>query len=362
MAVGNPLMGTWRKKLGSMVFYRRKGEQVVRAYNGNPQVPETYAQRIQWSRLLPCVAMHRTLDGVVRGILRIGETQYNSFIKRNLRATRPEYLDVETPAVYPGTYPKLVPPMPRIGLGNGMPILLPWEISVGRFNEPLYSLTDNNSTPSIIGVNHFNESNVAPKFSFPRSYFQQAVIYLTNYGIDMSAASGSVQLDPFVAERFINFIITGEDNIHTGFLNVYYAQSEYVVNYATYCELGDIVESSLEITWITVDGIKTINELSGSLTDRKGKTYQASTPLPILFCIALVNAMSLPNLGNASSVILSRRNGSNLEVSTSKLLLSYGTAQAAYLSLFSPEVEEAAALDYQRHNTTTDEQNLGLDQ
>lgn len=355
-------MGTWRKKLGDVVFYRRKGEQVARALNRKPANPQTRPQVLQRSRLKPVVAMHRVLDGVAHGVLRIGETQYNGFIKSNLKEPRPEYLDSQTPATYPGTYPKLVPPMPRIGLGNGLPILMPYVVTVGRFAEPLYALINTTSPNPPFGVNAMTQQVLQPKFVFPRTFVAQAIVFLANYGIDVSANSGSVSLDPFVGERLVNFLITGQDNIHSGFLIAYYGEMEYVVNYAVYSELGDILESTLAIAWDTVDGIKEITTTTGSLVNSSGKEFRITSNPVANIQVILENDGILPNAGNASSVILSRRSGASLEVSTSRLLLSQGAAQAAYLSAFNPEVEEEAIVDYTKTVFGNDGLNFELTQ
>lgn len=87
MSKDNMLLGYARGKVGSLVFARRLGQQVTRAYNANPKDAATLAQTKQRVRLANVVNMYRatrsltnhSFEGAVGG-----QTSYNLFVRYNL--------------------------------------------------------------------------------------------------------------------------------------------------------------------------------------------------------------------------------------------------------------------------------------
>lgn len=81
------LLGYARGKVGSLVFARRLGQQITRAYNGTPKDASTKSQVQQRVRLANVIAMYRAVKRVAdhsfEGI-KPGQTSYNLFVKANL--------------------------------------------------------------------------------------------------------------------------------------------------------------------------------------------------------------------------------------------------------------------------------------
>lgn len=87
MSKDNMLLGYARGKVGSLVFARRLGQQVTRAYNANPKDAATRSQVGQRVRMSNVVNMYRatrsltnhSFEGAVGG-----QTSYNLFVRYNL--------------------------------------------------------------------------------------------------------------------------------------------------------------------------------------------------------------------------------------------------------------------------------------
>ena len=87
MSKDNMLLGYARGKVGSLVFARRMGQQITRAYNGNPRDAATKSQVSQRVRIANVVAMYRTIRSLANHSFegaRDGQTSYNLFLKANL--------------------------------------------------------------------------------------------------------------------------------------------------------------------------------------------------------------------------------------------------------------------------------------
>lgn len=89
MSKGNMMLGYARGKVGSLVFARRKGEQITRAYNSNPSNPKSTAQmqqRMKWANLVNTYkALQPELQKSFEN-LAVGQTSYNAFMSANLGA------------------------------------------------------------------------------------------------------------------------------------------------------------------------------------------------------------------------------------------------------------------------------------
>lgn len=87
MSKDNMLLGYARGKVGSLVFARRLGQQVTRAYNGAPRDAATRSQVSQRVRIANVVAMYRAIRSLANHSFegaKDGQTSYNLFLKANL--------------------------------------------------------------------------------------------------------------------------------------------------------------------------------------------------------------------------------------------------------------------------------------
>lgn len=87
MSKNNMLLGYARGKVGDLVFARRKGQQITRAYNPNPQNPKTNDQMTQRTKLAGLVNMYRCLRIILNHSftnLKEGQTSYNAFVSANM--------------------------------------------------------------------------------------------------------------------------------------------------------------------------------------------------------------------------------------------------------------------------------------
>lgn len=83
------LLGYSRGKVGDVVFSRRLGEQVTRAYNGKPKNANTRGQAAQRSQMSNLVVMYRAAIRLLDHSFtsrKPNQTSYNAFISRNLGA------------------------------------------------------------------------------------------------------------------------------------------------------------------------------------------------------------------------------------------------------------------------------------
>lgn len=82
------LLGYARGKVGSLVFSRRKGEQITRARNFHPANPRTLAQMSQRMKMYAPVALYKaTLASSFKYAFqdqRANESAFNAFIRRNI--------------------------------------------------------------------------------------------------------------------------------------------------------------------------------------------------------------------------------------------------------------------------------------
>lgn len=87
MAKGNLLLGYGRGKVGSLVFSRRKGEQIVRARNTAPANPRTNAQLSQRMKMYAPVKLYRqSMERFFKYAfwLKSTETIFNGFMRENI--------------------------------------------------------------------------------------------------------------------------------------------------------------------------------------------------------------------------------------------------------------------------------------
>lgn len=95
MAKNNMLLGYARGKVGDIVFQRRKGEQIIKARNRNPNNPRTWSQQMQRVRMYAPVAFYKkAIENFFRFAFETkkpNETDYNAFMRENLNAFQGPY-------------------------------------------------------------------------------------------------------------------------------------------------------------------------------------------------------------------------------------------------------------------------------
>lgn len=91
MSKGNMLLGYARGKVGSLVFLRRKNEQITRSYNSKPANPNTVAQSAQRVQLANLVSFYRALKALLGHSFtdaKPNQSSYNAFVAANLNSVR----------------------------------------------------------------------------------------------------------------------------------------------------------------------------------------------------------------------------------------------------------------------------------
>ena len=383
---GIPLLGTWRGKLGEMVFTRRAGEQIARTRNRNIKNPQTYAQAIQRSRLAALLPIFRLINGAVFGRLKIGWSQYNSFVSRNLTAARPTRIDngTGTQYIYEADYPFLTPPTPKTGHGNGLSVMMPLIVTQGTLNQPTFGICPQERNQSFslvlqsiqsngINVNLLNTSSVsldgicfgihAPGFT------GRAISVLTSIGIDAYEAynrNETIELNGKQAEWVINAMVSGNRHVHTGFLLVMDNQGDGVAKTALYNEIGDIVESTVEIDIAEDMDRNLLFAFTGFMVNSRGEKftiYADAIGVGANQNLILIRLDSMPYITDSAvdgTIILSRKRKGSLLLSKSQLLQSATTTAIDYQTLFTAESIDEAARDYQKAETQSNGLNLDL--
>lgn len=91
MSKGNMLLGYARGKVGSLVFTRRKGEQVTRAYNARPNNPKSPKQILQRMKIYAPTALYRLFAPMFFKYAfddqKANETDYNVYMRKNIASS-----------------------------------------------------------------------------------------------------------------------------------------------------------------------------------------------------------------------------------------------------------------------------------
>lgn len=107
MAKGNMLLGYARGKVGSLVFARRKGEQITRSRNTAPNNPRTRAQLGQRMKMYAPVKFYKqSLERFFKYAFTVGshETVFNAFMRENISIapwTAKHLVTDQAPVPYP---------------------------------------------------------------------------------------------------------------------------------------------------------------------------------------------------------------------------------------------------------------------
>lgn len=98
MSKGNMLLGYARGKVGSLVFTRRSGEQVTRAYNGRPSDAKTRGQVEQRSQITNIVRLYQASPSFFKKAFegkKENWSDYNALVSVNLKRNPKIYLTKE---------------------------------------------------------------------------------------------------------------------------------------------------------------------------------------------------------------------------------------------------------------------------
>ena len=383
MAKGNFLLGTVTKKLGEIVFSRQKGEQIMRTRIRKIKNPQTRAQALQRSRLAALLPIFRILNGVLYGRLQIGWSQYNSFVSRNLKSARPTMVNNATAYIYEVDYPYLTPPTPKVGLGNGLSVMMPLKVTAGNLANPIFGISPQQATQpfgSVLNavktagynVNLLNPTSTDLKgvcFVIKSGGISaRTMAFLVSIGFD-PYSSGDITLDAKQTEWLINQLATNNRHVHTGFLTVMDNAGDGVARTAFYNEVGDAVDGETYIEIFEHMSGGYIVTIDGTMTNSRGETFTiyadatdigSSPENDEAFVVRLDSMPYVKNSALDGTVILSRYQNGKLRLSNSQLLQNAGSSAIDYQTLFSVESIDEAARDYQKAGNQSDELNLDL--
>lgn len=139
MAKGNMLLGYARGKVGSLVFSRRKGEQITRPRNFSPANPRTLAQLSQRVKMYAPVKLYRqSMERFFKYAfsLKSHETVFNGFMRENISIspwTPRELAVAQAPVPFPAR-------MSSGGLGGFIPRPTGWHgddytsVGIGQYS------------------------------------------------------------------------------------------------------------------------------------------------------------------------------------------------------------------------------------
>lgn len=95
MSKGNMFLGYARGKVGSLVFARRNGEQVTRAYNGSPKDAKSVSQGKQRSSITNIVRLYQSTPSFFQKAFegkKMGLSDYNMLVSINMKRAPKVYL------------------------------------------------------------------------------------------------------------------------------------------------------------------------------------------------------------------------------------------------------------------------------
>lgn len=134
MAKNNMLLGYARGKVGDIVFQRRKGEQIIKARNRNPNNPRTWSQQMQRVRMYAPVAFYKkAIENFFRFAFETkkpNETDYNAFMRENLNAFQGPYFT-------------------RSQVQQKFPVLAPYIMSTGNLGQIPFTFQQTSSDTGV---------------------------------------------------------------------------------------------------------------------------------------------------------------------------------------------------------------------
>lgn len=182
------LLGYARGKVGDLVFSRRLGQQVTKAYNPSPLNPKTEAQMVQRTKLAGLVAAYRAMRVILDHSFtnrREGQTSYNVFISDNLA---------------------IAPFLSKQQAAQGVVVVLPYVVSKGVLSRIFVSGSGDNAYTNIaLGSLVIDDDTTIAEFS-------QAVVannagweygdQLTYFSVLQTVLPGSSDFPHVSAQKF----------------------------------------------------------------------------------------------------------------------------------------------------------------
>lgn len=196
------LLGYARGKVGDLVFSRRLGQQVTRAYNPSPLNPQSDAQMSQRTRLSGLVAAYRAMRIILDHSFttrKEGATSYNAFVSANMA---------------------IAPYLSKEQARQGVVIVLPYVVSRGVLSRIFVSGSGDNAYTNIgLGELVIDDDTTIAEFS-------QAVIQnnagweegdqLTYFSVAQTSLPGQSQYPHVSAQKFkITLSLSNEETLRT---------------------------------------------------------------------------------------------------------------------------------------------------
>lgn len=148
MSKNNMLLGYARGKVGDLVFSRRLGQQVAKAYNPSPSNPRTEAQMAQRTKLSALINAYRCMRVILDHSFtnrKEGQTSYNVFMSANMRIS--PYLTKEQAA-------------------QGVVVVLPYVVSRGVLSRIYVSGSGDDAYTNIsLGSLEINDDTTIAEFT-----------------------------------------------------------------------------------------------------------------------------------------------------------------------------------------------------
>lgn len=196
------LLGYARGKVGDLVFSRRLGQQVTRAYNPSPLNPQSDAQMSQRTRLSGLVAAYRAMRIILDHSFtarKEGATSYNAFVGANMA---------------------LAPYLSKEQARQGVVVVLPYVVSRGVLSRIFVSGSGDDAYTNIgLGSLEITDDTTIAEFS-------QAVIQnnagweegdqLTYFSVVQTVLPGQSQFPHVSAQKFkVTLSLSNKETLRT---------------------------------------------------------------------------------------------------------------------------------------------------
>ena len=196
------LLGYARGKVGDLVFSRRLGQQVTRAYNPSPMNPQSSAQMSQRTRLSGLVAAYRAMRIILDHSFttrKEGATSYNAFVSANMA---------------------IAPYLTKEQARQGVVVVLPYVVARGVLSKIFVSGSGDNAYTNInLGSLVIDDDTTIAEFS-------QAVLnnnagwlegdQLTYFSVVQTALAGQADYPHVSAQEFkVTLSLSNEETLRT---------------------------------------------------------------------------------------------------------------------------------------------------
>ena len=196
------LLGYARGKVGDLVFSRRLGQQVTRAYNPSPLNPQSEAQMSQRTRLSGLVAAYRAMRIILDHSFttrREGATSYNAFVSANMA---------------------IAPYLSKEQARQGVVIVLPYVVSRGVLSRIFVSGSGDDAYTNI-GLGSLVIDNDTTIAEFSQAIIQNNAGWeegdqLTYFSVVQTALPGQSQFPHVSAQKFkVTLSLNNEETLRT---------------------------------------------------------------------------------------------------------------------------------------------------